>query len=170
MTLYDRYAPSLLAVALRITGSRAEAEDVVQDALTRAWKESPSFDRTRGTAIAWLVTLTRNRSIDLVRARKRRSQHEDEEFNAAPPTLPTHSPERALSEAQRAEAVQRAMSHLRDEQRKALELAYFGGLSHSEIAEKLQQPLGTVKTRIAQAVKILREHLGHYAEQPSLED
>jgi len=163
LILYDRFSPSLLAVAFRITSNRAEAEDILQDVFTRAWREAASFDRARGTAMAWLVTLTRNRSIDIVRARRRRSQHEDAEAEAPPAVEPSSTPELALVDAERAAAVRLALETLRDEQRKVLELAYFGGLSHSEIAERLQQPLGTVKTRIAQAVKRLREELAKFA-------
>ncbi|MBI5514897.1 MAG: sigma-70 family RNA polymerase sigma factor [Deltaproteobacteria bacterium] len=166
LRLFDRFGGSLLAVALRITGQRPEAEDVVQDALTRAWREAPSFDRTRGSAIAWLIALTRNRAIDLVRARRRRNLHEHDEDRAEPePTNLTDTPERAIVDAERAAAVRVALDVLRPEQRQVLELAYFSGLSHSEIAAKLDQPLGTVKTRIAQAVRRLREELTRFAPQ-----
>jgi RNA polymerase sigma-70 factor (ECF subfamily) len=166
LQLFDRFGGSLLAVALRITGQRPEAEDVVQDALTRAWREAPSFDRTRGSAIAWLITLTRNRAIDLVRARRRRNLHEHDEDRADPePANLTDTPERAIVDAERAAAVRLALDVLRPEQRQVLELAYFSGLSHSEIAAKLDQPLGTVKTRIAQAVRRLREELTRFAPQ-----
>lgn len=165
LALHDRYAPTLLAVALRVTGSRAEAEEVVQEAFVRAWREAASFDRARGSAAAWLLTLTRNRAIDLVRARRRRARHEDDSADEAPDPPP--SPERHVSDAQRAAAVRAAMSSLRDAQREVLELAYYRGLSHSEIAAALHQPLGTVKTRIAQAVKLLREELARFAQDPA---
>lgn len=161
MSLYDRFGPVLMAVAVRITRSTAEAEEVLQDAFTRAWLEAPSFDRRRGTAVAWLITLTRNRAIDVVRARGRRTDYEaaagELPIDAAPST-----PEGATSDAQRAHAVRTALSALTPEQRKTLDLAYFGGLSHSEIATQLGQPLGTVKTRIAQAVRRLREELAPF--------
>jgi len=161
MALYDRFGASLTAVALRVTGSRAEAEEVVQDAMVRAWREAQTFDRARGSAAAWLLTLTRNRAIDVIRARRRRTGYE--EHSAAESLDAPPSPEREVADAQRAEAVRRAMERLRPEQRSALELAYFSGLSHSEIAAQLQSPLGTVKTRIAQSVKLLREELARFA-------
>ncbi len=163
MALYDRFAPVLLAVALRIVGARSEAEDVVQEVFSRAWREAPIFDRTRGSAAAWLVTLTRNRSIDSVRARKRRDRHEEDQTREEPLVIeaPT-TPEVSVVDAERAAAVRVALESLRREQRVVLELAYFSGLSHSEIAERLGQPLGTVKTRIAQAVKRLREELARF--------
>jgi RNA polymerase sigma-70 factor (ECF subfamily) len=160
MSLYDRYGSTLLAVASRITSSRAEAEEVLQDAMVRAWIEAPTYDRARGSAIAWLVTLTRNRAIDVVRSRGRRTAHETESGDG--PADPPPTPERAVSEAERAQAVRAALATLTKDQRKALDLAYFGGLSHSEIAEKLRQPLGTIKTRIAQAVRRLRDALAHH--------
>lgn len=162
LALYDGVSGTLMVVALRVTGSRPEAEEVVQDAFLRAWREAASFDRSRGSALAWLVTLTRNRAIDLVRSRKRRLTHEDEAAEAEP-REPSPTPELALADARRAAEVRAALDTLRPEQRAVLDLAYFGGLSHSEIAERLNQPLGTVKTRILQAVRHLREHLGRHA-------
>lgn len=162
VSLYDHVSGTLMVVALRVTGTRSEAEEVVQDAFMRAWREAPSFDRTRGSALAWLVTLTRNRSIDVVRSRRRRALHEDESAAAEPPETPP-GPELALVDTQRAAAVREALATLRPAQRAVLDLAYFSGLSHSEIAERLGQPLGTVKTRILQAVRHLRERLGPHA-------
>lgn len=164
MSLYDRFAPVLLAVAMRIAGGRAEAEDIVQEVFARAWREAATFDRARGSAVAWLVTLTRNRAIDAVRSRKRRTRHEDDQTREEPAVAPPSStPELAVVDAERAAAVRVALESLRPEQRQVLELAYFSGLSHSEIAERLGQPLGTVKTRIAQAVKRLRDELSRFS-------
>jgi RNA polymerase sigma-70 factor (ECF subfamily) len=159
LALYDHASGVLMAVAMRVTGARPEAEEVVQDAFVRAWREASSFDRSRGSALAWLITLTRNRAIDTLRSRKRRAIHEDQASEADPPEAPP-SPELALVEARRAAAVRVALDTLRPEHRVVLDLAYFSGLSHSEIADRLGQPLGTVKTRILQAVRQLREHLG----------
>ncbi len=164
MSLYDRFAPVLMAVAMRITGGRAEAEDIVQEVFARAWREAATFDRARGSAVAWLVTLTRNRSIDAVRSRKRRTRHEDDQTREEPVVAAAPAtPELAVADAERAAAVRVALESLRPEQRQVLELAYFSGLSHSEIAERLGQPLGTVKTRIAQAVKRLRDELSRFS-------
>lgn len=164
MALYDRFAPTLMAVALRVTGAHSEAEDVVQDAFARAWREAATFDRARGSAAAWLVTLARNRAIDAVRARKRRRGHEDDLVRDEPvATTAPATPEGSVVDAERAVAVRAALDTLRPEQRAVLELAYFSGLSHSEIAERLDQPLGTVKTRIAQAVKRLRDELARFS-------
>jgi RNA polymerase sigma-70 factor (ECF subfamily) len=160
LALYDRYATVLMGVAFRITRSHAEAEEVLQDAMTRAWLEAPTFDRRRGSALTWLVTLTRNRAIDVVRARGRRTEYETASFDAE--SEPVSTPEHETSDAQRARAVRSALALLSDDQRRTLDLAYFSGLSHSEIAAHLGQPLGTVKTRILQAVRILRAELARF--------
>jgi RNA polymerase sigma-70 factor (ECF subfamily) len=165
MALYDRFAGAVFAVALRIMGDRVTAEDITQEVFVRVWREAATFDRTRGSAVAWIVTLTRNRAIDLIRSRNRRVRHEDVQAREEPAVVePAVTPEHMASEAQRSEAVRQALGVLRPEQRQVIELAYFGGLSHSEIAERLQQPLGTVKTRIAQSVKHLRDVLAAYSE------
>lgn len=166
VALYDRFAPSMLGLALRIVRSRSDAEDIVQDAFVRAWREAPSFDRARGTAGTWLATLTRNRAIDVLRARGRRSKH-DSTLAAEPPHEErSDTPEGNVSRAERARAVREAIATLSSDQREALELAYFAGLSHSEIAETLQQPLGTVKTRLLTAARRLREALATHGGHP----
>jgi RNA polymerase sigma-70 factor (ECF subfamily) len=168
MHLYDRFAGAVMAVSLRVTGNRAEAEDIVQEVFARVWREAATFDRSRGSAAAWIVTLTRNRAIDVIRSRSRRARHEDDQSAEEPVvTEAIATPEVQVVDAQRAEAVRQALDSLRPEQRQVIELAYFGGLSHSEIAERLQQPLGTVKTRIAQSVKRLRDALGRFSGDDS---
>lgn len=160
IALYDRFAPTMLGLALRIVRSRSDAEDIVQDAFVRAWREAPSFDRSRGSAATWLATLTRNRAIDLLRAKGRKFKRDAAlatEADVGPSSA--ESPEHHVARGQRARAVHHAIAQLSQEQRQALELAYFGGLSHSEIAEVLDQPLGTVKTRLLTAAKKLREAL-----------
>ncbi|MFO0624292.1 MAG: sigma-70 family RNA polymerase sigma factor [Polyangiales bacterium] len=159
LTLHDRLGPMMLAVALRITRDRAVAEEVVQESLLTVWREAAAFDRARGTAASWLLTLVRNRAIDALRARRRRTSLEDR--SAGEPLEGSTSPEQHSSEAERAAAVRVALSRLRPELRLALELAYYSGRSHSEIAADLNIPLGTIKTRIATAVKCLREELAH---------
>jgi RNA polymerase sigma-70 factor (ECF subfamily) len=167
VALYDRFAPSLLALAMRILRSKSEAEDVVQDAFVRAWREAPSFDRQRGSAAAWLATLARNRAIDVLRARARQSRHSDEQRHAFELEHGdrARSPELDASVSERAVAVRAAIEALSPEQREALELAYFAGLSHSEIAATLGHPLGTVKTRLLSAARRLRDALAEHDKQ-----
>ncbi len=167
VALFDRSGSLLLAVAARVTGSRAEAEDVVQESLLRVWHEAPRFDRARGSAATWLITLTRNRAIDRVRARRRRDHYEEA---AEPESAPPPSPESAVFEAHRAAAVRCALGALKPEVRAVLELSYFSGLSHSEISARTGQPLGTVKTRIAQGARALRDALAAFSDPGDLGD
>ncbi len=163
--LYDRFGSLLFALARRIVGHRTEAEDVIQEVFVRAWREAPSFDRRKGSAAAWLATLTRNRAVDIVRSRKRRARHDDmrsAEMDAITPEVCT--PEIGAVTAERTRAVRAALQLLAPEQRAALELAYLGGLSHSEIAEALNQPLGTIKTRLLAAARKLRDVLAAHDE------
>jgi RNA polymerase sigma-70 factor (ECF subfamily) len=159
--LYDRHRATLFSMALRILRDRAEAEEVLGDVFLQAWRQSASYEPARGSVAGWLVNLCRSRAIDRVRARGRRAAGEEslareEEARAGAPDGPLES---AVGE-QRRRRVLEALSALGPEQRRALEMAYYGGLSHSEIAAELGQPLGTVKTRIRQAILVLRDRLG----------
>ncbi|MBI3448460.1 MAG: sigma-70 family RNA polymerase sigma factor [Acidobacteria bacterium] len=159
--LYDRHRSLVFALSLRIIRERAEAEEVLGDVFLQVWRQATGYDRSRATVEGWLVNLCRSRAIDRLRARGRR------EAGAA--TLAREEeirPAAAAAESDPAEAVAReekrvliagALAELQPSQREALELAYYGGLSHSEIAEKLAQPLGTVKTHIRQGMMTLRQ-------------
>jgi RNA polymerase sigma-70 factor (ECF subfamily) len=159
--LYDRYADLVYAVALRVLGDPTLAQDVAQEVFLRLWRSPDSYDAGRGRFMNWLLSVTRNRAVDEVRARGRRWNRE-----VAPAHLPDGPPDghgddpliSAQIEAERA-AVRRALRSLPEEQRATLELAYFGGLTQQEIAHLLQQPLGTVKTRTRLALKKLRAAL-----------
>lgn len=164
--LYDRWAGALLAVALRITRDRADAEEVLAEVFAQAWREAPRFETTRGSVAAWLTTITRSRALDLLRARGRRKRLE--ETAAIEPALPPSygqgpaAPDRPVEDRERQAAVRGALAELPEPQRVALEMAYFEGLSQSEIAERLGQPLGTVKTRTRLAMEKLRDTLRPY--------
>jgi RNA polymerase sigma-70 factor (ECF subfamily) len=167
--LYDRYGKMVYALALAIVREPADAEEVVVDAFGQAWRQAGSFDATRGSVGAWLATIARSRALDTLRARGRRVRaHEraallSDEGLAAPITAagdPAHSVER--TEARR--LVSQALAALPGPQRAAIELAYFEGLSQSEIAERLAEPLGTVKTRIRSGMEKLRGLLGPLVE------
>jgi RNA polymerase sigma-70 factor (ECF subfamily) len=162
--LFDRFAPGLNGLALRIVGDPADAEEVVADAFAQVWREAGRFDPRRGSLAAWLVTMTRSRALDLVRARGRRGRLVDaaaQESAVGPVAMgrAPASPNVAAELDERANRVRTAMQNLPDEQRTVLELAYFEGLSQSEIAERLATPLGTVKTRARLALGKLRDML-----------
>ena len=162
--LYDNLSRPLYATARHILNDAAEAQDVVHDVFLTLWENAASFDSGRGAAFSWAVTLTRNRSIDRLRSRRRRSVLLEQ---AAPSDLgydqsPTGSgadDQAALGD--QARVVRSAVADLPDEQKLALEMAFFGGLTQQEIAQRLDQPLGTVKARIRRGLLKLRDSLGH---------
>ncbi|HYO83611.1 MAG TPA: sigma-70 family RNA polymerase sigma factor [Bryobacteraceae bacterium] len=151
--LYDAASPLLYGVAIRMLKNMADAEEATADVFTHVWKHGRSFDPGRGSAVAWLVMLTRSRCLDRLRARA--SRHRAEELAQHAPIVVTPDPV-AASEADR---VWRALASLPVEQRTVLEEAYFGGMSHSEVSEHFQLPLGTVKTRIRLGLLRLRQAL-----------
>ena len=157
--LYDQSSALVYSLSLRILGDEAGAEDVVIEVYTHAWRTASTFDPARGTASAWLLTLTRSRAIDALRARRRNRAREPLEA-AKDVASDAPGPEDLQVAAERQRFVANALERLGNEQREAIELAYFSGLSHSEIAARLQQPLGTVKTRIRLGMIKLRELLG----------
>ncbi len=159
--LYDRYAATVYAVALRVLGEGADADDVVADTFEKVWRRADGYDPRRGSVAAWLVVMTRNRAIDLLRARRCRDGASEAVANSASADAPdegwgTESPEGATVRAEHATEVRRALEALSPERRAAIELAYFEGLSQSEIARRLGEPLGTVKTRIRTGMQQLR--------------
>jgi RNA polymerase sigma-70 factor, ECF subfamily len=146
--LYDRYRTMAYSIALRITSDPTLAEDVVQDAFLGAWRNASRYELGRGSVRTWLLSIVHHRAIDAVR--RRRPTSELPEADAGPPpaalTLPDVWPEVAAGLDR--ETVRRALATLPEVQREAIELAYFGGLTQVEIAERTQTPLGTVKSRI----------------------
>jgi RNA polymerase sigma-70 factor (ECF subfamily) len=159
--VYDRYAPILLGLMLRILRSRPEAEDVLQEVFLQVWQQARSFDPARGRAFTWLATLARSRAIDRLRAvdsRERAAQRSAEE-GGAPAGGSRGWAEGEAIRAERAEAVRAALAELPEEQRQVLVLAYLDGMSQSEIAAAKNQPLGTVKTRTRTGLKKLGDAL-----------
>ena len=151
--LFDRYGTMVYSVALRVLKDASEAEDLMQEIFVQVWKNPGAFAFGKGSLGGWLAVVTRNRSIDALR---RRRPMEPVELFALP------SPVNLASEAERnalLAKVRGAMDSLPGEQRKSVELAFFEGLTHSEIAEKTGDPLGTVKTRIRLALTTIRKAL-----------
>ena len=168
--LYDRYGKMVYALALAIVREPADAEEVVVDAFGQAWRHAGSFDATRGSVGAWLATIARSRALDTVRARGRRVRALEraallsDEGLAAPIAAAGSDPTRGVERAEARRLVSQALAALPGPQRTAIELAYFEGLSQSEIAERLAEPLGTVKTRIRTGMEKLRALLGPLLE------
>jgi RNA polymerase sigma-70 factor (ECF subfamily) len=157
--LYDRHARSIYSLALRILQDSADAEDVVQDVFSQAWRHASRYDTTRGVVGAWLLTIARSRAIDRLRAKRARPDHVADERVTLEIAGADVSAERALISAEQITRVRHALDALPAVQRAAVDLAYYQGMTHAEIAERLDQPLGTVKTRIRQALLKLRDAL-----------
>ena len=163
--LYDRHSAVALAVAMRIVGGRAEAEDVVHDAFVAVWRKIDRFDAQRGSLRAWLLTVVRNRAIDRVRARRTAVDVDDADERSLLRTGPNPTWEAALDRTA-ATDLRRAMDALPDEQRRALELAYFEGYTYREVAEITGVPPGTANGRLRLALAKLREALSGSAASP----
>ncbi len=158
--LYDRHARGVYSLALRVLQDAHDAEDVVQEVFSQAWRQATRYDAARAAAAAWLLNLTRSRAIDRLRARRARPEAPVEpEVMAGVPGREVGADEAAISE-ERARLVRRALEDLPLLQRVAVELAFYEGLTHGEIADRLEQPLGTVKTRIRLGLLRLRDALG----------
>jgi RNA polymerase sigma-70 factor (ECF subfamily) len=157
--LYDRHARPIYSLALRILGDSTEAEDIVQEVFSQAWRQASRYSTSRGAVAAWLLTLARSRAIDRLRARRARpvgvsdDRVTDQLVDAGPPV------DSQVLSSEQVTRVRAALDELPLLQRAAIELAYFEGLTHAEIADRLEQPLGTVKTRIRLAMLKLRDVL-----------
>jgi RNA polymerase sigma factor (sigma-70 family) len=157
--LYDRYGRLAYSVALRVLGDQGRAEDAVQETFLKIWNHASSFDVRRGSLRTWLLTSVRNRSVDYLRGR---GAHERQEVELQPALVeggPRSDPWREVSLSLERSAVREAMSNLPAEQRQAVELAYFGGYSHREIADMTSVPLSTVKGRMRLALEKLSSYL-----------
>ena len=153
--LYDRHAARIMGLAIRIVRNSSDAEDVVQEVFSQAWRTAPNYQPARGTVAGWLLMMARTRAIDRLRSRQaRRDAADGADLDGLPADVAPVSEQ--LIASQQAASVREAMMTLPVEQRAALELAYFEGLTQTEIAERTQTPLGTVKTRIRTALTSLR--------------
>jgi RNA polymerase sigma-70 factor (ECF subfamily) len=165
--VYERHATAAFSLAYRMTGRRSAAEDVVQEAFLSLWRSGARYDRTRGSVRTWVLGIVHHRAIDSLRRNlrhdTRRASDEglEERFEAADRT------DVVAARREEAAEVRTALASLPDEQSRVIELAYFGGFSHSEIAGMLQTPIGTVKGRIRLGLEKLRGQLGDVMEVPA---
>jgi RNA polymerase sigma-70 factor (ECF subfamily) len=174
--LYDRWATTVHTLAYYLLGQADEAEDAVEETFWQAWREAGRYDASRGAVSTWLSTIARSRALDRQRARRRRNEEplenaastsaEDSSARADAPALAA-DPHREAEHAERARDIAIALAKLPAEQREVIELAYFGGLSQSEIAARTSLPLGTVKTRARLALEKLRAPLAQHREGAS---
>jgi RNA polymerase sigma-70 factor (ECF subfamily) len=156
--LYDTTNRLIYGMALRILGNPADAEEVTLDIYTQVWRNASNFDERRGSVVAWLTTMARSRSIDRLRSATNRSRREEPLADLDTPAVGPAPMQPGVGRE-----VQAALKTLAPEQREAIELAYWYGYSHSELAARLGQPLGTVKTRIRMGMMKLRSQLGALA-------
>ncbi len=153
--LYDRYHRLVFTLVLRIVRVREDAEDIVVDVFWQVWQQSSRYDETRGKPLSWLLTIARTRAIDALRSSNRHP-------SLASAVEKGESPEDPAITADMRDAVRKALQSLPEQQRVPLELAYFEGMTHSEIAASLNQPLGTMKDRIRNGMSHLRKQLKAY--------
>lgn len=158
--LYDRYHRLIYTLALRVVGDPLSAEEIMQDVFLRCWHGAEQYTPERGQVMGWLVSITRNRAIDVLRSRPHRTRQHEVEWGGdsnLPSGFrqPAPGDERFLNEA-----VRQALTDLSEAQRTAIELAYYEGMTQAEIAQRLDTPLGTIKSRIRDGLQRLRRSLG----------
>ena len=155
--LYDRFSKPLFSFALRIVGNPADAEDVLQEVFVQLWEKAGQFDPSQGKPFTWSVTMTRNKAIDRLRSSQRRSRLV-EEATLADPAMDVAETGKVIG-TDEATRIRTAVNTLPADQRQAIEMAFFGGLTHHQIAEKISEPLGTIKARIRRGMLKLRDTL-----------
>jgi len=164
-TLYDRFATPLYSLALKMLANEAEAKDLLQEVFLSVWNKAETFRADRGSAFSWVVAQLRNRAIDRIRSKRRRGELlEANAPDLEPSGSTTTSSAQNCEVSERAREVRAAMEQLSEEQRQVLRLAYFEGLTQVEIAEKLEEPLGTIKARAHRGMARLRTILRIFHE------
>lgn len=160
--LYDRYGARLMGLAYRILGETGEAEEVLQEVFLWVWRAASTFDGGRGTVLAWLLVATRSRAIDRLRTRRPAQRAGVQSIEESPDPASPEDVEIAVAGRQWEQICRDALRDLPEDQRRALELAYFEGLTQQEIAQRTAAPLGTVKTRVRLGLMKLRERVRPY--------
>ena len=159
--LYDRFSRLVYSMALNVVNDEAAAEEITQDVFLNVWKKASSYDVSHAKVVTWIASIARHRAIDILRARSVRPVNQEFSWEEEP-LLEIASPLDVEKEAelhQRQQKVRLALTKLPQDQRKVMALAYFGGYSHSEMAKMLNEPIGTVKTRLRLAMQKLRQFL-----------
>lgn len=157
--LYDRHCRLVYGLVFRIVQQAGTAEEVVQDVFLQLWRNASQYDVSRGPFLPWLLTMARNRALDTLRLKSERQRRREDQTEDLPAICAVPQFEKQLDEKRRASRVRELMTGLQPQQKRAIELAYFEGLSHTEIADALKEPLGTVKSWIRNGLLRLREGL-----------
>ena len=156
-TLYDRHSRAAFSLAYRMMGERQASEDLTQDAFLKVWRSASSYRAERGSVRTWILSIVHNRGIDQIRSQASRRRTQEKVEASAPRSQPSEAFAETLRNSQR-DQVREALNTLPSEQLKILELAYFSGYTHVEIAELLRLPLGTVKGRMRLGLKKIRDY------------
>jgi RNA polymerase sigma-70 factor (ECF subfamily) len=160
---YDRFAPGLFSMIFAILHDQKESEDVLQEAFLQMWKRSATYDAARSGLFTWATMIARHKAIDRLRSRQRQARlgeavaNETDDFATS---APVDQADNALARTEQRDRVRTALGQLGDAQREAIDLAFFGGLTQTQIAERLGTPLGTIKARIRRGLLALRDVLG----------
>lgn len=157
---YEQYGSMVLALLMKMLGSRAEAEEILQEVFVELWRRAPEYDGERGSVVAWVVTVARCRALDALRARTRRHGDRRSEYSEGDLLVTERArPDVLVSSTRWHQALRQAFERLNAEQRAVLELSYFQGMSHGDIADTLGLPVGTVKSRILAGMRSMRTML-----------
>jgi RNA polymerase sigma-70 factor (ECF subfamily) len=161
--VYDAFSGILYSLALRMLERPEDTEELLQEVFLKIWRDAEAYDPRRGVPLAWAITITRHKAIDKIRSTTRRLRlYEAAEAEAKSNSVPLPQPVNNAESTENAQAVRESLGRLAPEVRESIELAFFGGLSHSQIASRLSLPLTTVKSRIRRAMMQLRQSLRHY--------
>jgi RNA polymerase sigma-70 factor, ECF subfamily len=161
--VYDAFSGILYSLALRMLERPEDTEELLQEVFLKIWRDAEAYDPRRGVPLAWAITITRHKAIDKIRSTTRRLRlYEAAEAEAKNNSVPLPQPVNDAESTENAQAVRESLGRLAPEVRESIELAFFGGLSHSQIASRLSLPLTTVKSRIRRAMMQLRQSLRHY--------
>lgn len=161
-TLYDRHSRLVYSLAQRIVQISTDAEEITQDTFFQMWQQADRIDQKRGSVLAWLIVVTRSRAIDRLRSRKKLKAELGQQLLERIDTFGAANVWDRVDSDERADIVKRALQEIPMEQRQALELAFYQGMSQAEIAAQLNEPVGTIKTRVRLGMKKLRESLANY--------
>lgn len=164
--LYSRHAPAMFALACRVARNAELAEEATQDAFVHAWRDAHRFDPERGSVLAWLLIITRGRTLDRLRARQLRDGRVNQDVDVDATMAPEISMERTLDDQAAMSALDEIMEVLPAADRRAIELAHFEGLTHTEIAQRLRVPLGTAKTQLRRGMQALRAAIDQRTSRP----
>ena len=158
--LYDRHSRVVYSLLVRMVGERQVADELVQDVFLRLWRRAETFDEARGDLAPWLLTVARNIALDRIRSKAEKQRRSEDGDDDPPPPLAAPRGEAWVDQQRLAERARELMDELPDSQRKAIELAYFEGMSHTEVASSLDAPLGTVKSWVRKGLLHLRDGMG----------